>query len=230
MDDDGGYQYLGLSMPSEEYAGRLDEPSSYIHSIEGSIVLRCEHDGETPVIGQFACTLVDADSALTHGVGPHEVYDTTQATWDLYEAMLGDDGPNASVLKALKCDWPLGSQNLLALDRLTILPQARGQKVGLMALVMIMQRFLSFAEIIVLKPFPLQFEGRMPDDEAEQYELARFSCTKEYGTRRLARHYSELGFRKVGRTGFMARLAEDPLLDLGPICLPRVRPDLHQNC
>lgn len=229
MDNDS-WQYLALRIPAEEYAGQLDDPSSYIHEVKGSIVVHCEPGGETPVIGEFACTLVDADSARTHGISPYQLYDTHQATWNLYEALLGDEGPNDRLLKALRYEWPFGSLNLLSLDRLTVLPQARGRKVGLMALVMVMQRFLRFADVVVLKPFPLQFEGSMADDEALQYELARFSCTKDYGTRRLARYYAELGFKKVVGTDYMARLADRPLPDLGPIWLPRVQPVLPQNC
>lgn len=211
MDDDDSWQYLALQIPAEEYAGQLDDPSSYIHEVKGSIVVHCEPGGETPVIGEFACTMVDADSARTHGISPYELYDTHQATWNLYEALLGHDGPNARLLKALRYEWLFGSLNLLSLDRLTVLPQARGHKVGLMALGLVMQRFLQFGDIVVLKPFPLQFEGSMADDEAERYELGSFSCTKDYGTRRLARYYAELGFRKVARTEYMARLAKWPL-------------------
>ena len=210
MDDDN-FEYLAIRTEPEQYSGRIEEPSDYIHTIDGKVVWLNESGRVSREVGEFSCTLIDADAADLHGVSPFDVYDTTQATYDLFAALFDDLGGSAKVNKALGGHLALWSHNLLLIDRLVIYPSFRGQKLGLRALTMLLQRYQSIAEVAVLKPFPLQFEGGMAAEEAGRLGLKGFTCTMNYATRRLNRYYAELGFASCRGTGLMVRAADKAL-------------------
>lgn len=214
MDQQPEYSYLAIQPAPEEYAGTVDEPSDFIHEIEGKVLLVAEPAELTRQVGEFKCLIIDADGASIHGIHPFDLYDTTQATMNLYDALLTTDGPTARVLRALGQDYGLWSHNLLVLDRLVIFPEFRGGKAGLRVLAMLMQRYQRGSQIVAMKPFPLQFEGGMEADEAARCGLKQFSCTMDYARRRLQRYYGELGFTKVTGTPYMVRSTEEPLPDL----------------
>lgn len=210
MDDDE-FEYLAIRTEPEQYAGRIGEPSDYLHTISGKVVFVNESGEVSKEVGEFVCTQIDADAADLNGVSPLDVYDTTQATYDVFAALFNDFGGNAKVKKALGGDCVLWSHNLLLIDRLVIYPGFRGQKLGLRALAMLLQRYQGIAEIAALKPFPLQFEGGMEADEASRLGLKSFSCTMNYATRRLNRYYAELGFANCRGTGLMLRASDRAL-------------------
>lgn len=210
MDNDA-FEYLAIRTEPEQYCGRPDEPSHYIHEVSGKVVLIDESDSVSKVVGEFACSLIDADAADLNGVSPFDVYDTTQATYNVYYALFDELGAHARVKKALGGDELMWSHNLLVIDRLIIYPAFRGQKIGLRVLAMLLQRYQHIAEFAALKPFPLQYEAGMESDEAKRLGLEGFTCTLDYGRRRLARYYEGIGFRKCRAGHFMVRAAEVPL-------------------
>ena len=210
MDNDA-FEYLAIRTEPEQYCGRPDEPSHYIHEVSGKVVLIDESDSVSKEVGEFACSLIDADAADLNGVSPFDVYDTTQATYNVYYALFDELGANARVKKALGGDDLLWSHNLLVIDRLIIYPAFRCQNIGLRVLAILLQRYQHVAEFAALKPFPLQCEGGMDADEAARLGLAGFTCTLDYGKRRLARYYAGVGFTKCRGSDFLVRSAEHRL-------------------
>jgi GNAT superfamily N-acetyltransferase len=210
MDNDA-FKYLAIRTEPEQYCGRPDEPSHYIHEVSGKVVLIDESDSVSKEVGEFACSLIDADAADLNGISPFDVYDTTQATYNVYYALFDELGANARVKKALSGDELMWSHNLLVIDRLIIYPAFRGEKIGLRVLAMLLQRYQHIAEFAALKPFPLQFEAGMESDEVKRLGLARFSCTLDYGRRRLAKYYGGVGFTRCPGCDFMVRAAGVPL-------------------
>lgn len=113
------------------------------------------------VIGTASFLKLDADAALADGVSLFEMCDSyTQESYDCGEAVFGPDwcGFNRNV-RRLFDDLPF-SGNVLILDRLEILTAFRGRRIGLLALLRIMRRWGKGCALVVMKPFPLQYETR----------------------------------------------------------------------
>jgi len=210
MDDSDDYiiEYLALDIDAEQYSWPADDPAGFIHDATGKVLL-VRDPGETVEIGRFSVKQIDVENAMAAGIGLLELFDISQATIGYYDLYDDDTDFTGRVQKALGgWEYAPSSPNLLVLDRLLIYPKYRGQKWGLAALARMIQRFQHGAGLVVLKPFPLQHEGGMTRDDKVKDGLTEFSCTLDYGRRRLRRYYKELGFIDLKGTGYMVRTPE----------------------
>lgn len=188
-----------------------DDPESFVNRIDGDIFLRASCYGTTRTkIGSFKAIFVDVIGARDQQISGFEVFDTDQITCDYFMGLY--KVPNVSfkseVLSLAKTPSN-GNPNLLILDRLSILPEYRGHAFGLEALRALILRFRVGAGLIAMKPFPLQFEEPDGSDDDELMEergnlkLEAFPTDKLIATKRLCKHYTKLGFKKVPATDYM---------------------------
>lgn len=91
MDDDA-FEYLAIRTAPEQYAGRPEEPGHYIHEVSGKVVFVDESGTVSKEVGEFACSLIDADGADVNGLSPFDVYDTIQGPYDVYAALFDRQG------------------------------------------------------------------------------------------------------------------------------------------
>jgi hypothetical protein len=204
-----------LEFTPERYGGYLDDPSYFLHDTSGRIVLRDDYDMDAGEAGTFRLFFIDADGAAQQGISAFDVYDTSQITYDFYEALF--DGHDFSP-KLRKLAHPydyLWSRNLLILDRLEIKPEHRGRSLGLSVMIALMQRFQMGSQIVAIKAFPLQLESLSEGEDLTSLGLDMFTCTAAYASRRLRRYYGDIGFKRLGSTDYMVRMAEAPLPKLG---------------
>ncbi|MGH8565608.1 MAG: hypothetical protein ACREXW_16550 [Gammaproteobacteria bacterium] len=134
---------------------------------------------------------------------------------EYFEPIFGTNAPDFSnrLMRLLKHD--LVGSNLLVLDRLEVLPQYRGQQVGLDVMRHMLRRFSAGAGAVAIKPFPLQFEVSPPGDDEmkwrEELQLERLPKDKRLATSKLCDYYKKLGFIRLGRTPFMVRATTWPV-------------------
>jgi hypothetical protein len=160
---EGGEFYLAIRAEEEEFScWEFMDPAFYVHEVTGKVVL--SNFSGTPLVevGTFCVKLVDAEGALCQGVSVHTTFDIQQETWSFFEELV--DGPfpwrfKDRVLKALGCEFEVVPLGVTILSRLEIYPEYRGRDYGLAAVKCMMQRYRMGAGLIVMKPFPLQFEG-----------------------------------------------------------------------
>ena len=113
------------------------------------------------------------------------------------------------------------SPNMLILDRMEILPKYRRMGIGLHALRCLQRQFSTGCGIVVMKPFPLQFEQGGPEKNMHEPEFVRFGLgdfdrNQKRATAKLRAYYARLGFVRVPRTEFMVA---DPYLPVPPLKL-----------
>jgi hypothetical protein len=102
-----------------------------------------------------------ADAAESEGESLFDVLDERAET-AAYIHLLGDDAGNFSraVCKILGEEMVF-CRNILILDRLKILPRFRDQQLGLKYVRAAISRFGIGCRLAAIKPFPLQFEGKI---------------------------------------------------------------------
>jgi hypothetical protein len=204
---EGGEFYLAIRAEEEEFScWEFMDPAFYVHEVTGRVVL--SNFSGTPLVevGTFCVKLVDAEGALCQGVSVHTTFDIQQETWSFFEELVEGPFPwkfKDRVLKALGCEFEVVPLGVTILSRLEIYPEYRGRDYGLAAVKCMMQRYRMGAGLIVMKPFPLQFEGLEPEF-IKQRGFDVYPTNQRTCTQKLRAHYGRLGFKHIPRTQFMA--------------------------
>lgn len=182
-----------------------EDPRCFIKDIEGEILL--DRADQEKKIGIFRVIIIDVECAVSSEESVFRVFDTEQTTLDYYSLYDDFHEFKPSVVKAMGGDgrW---EPNMLILDRLEIYPAYRGKTYGLHVLRWLQHHFSTGCGIVVMKPFPLQFEARFKSD-ADSLELHRFTKDKRKAVKALRDYDARLGFRRVPKTEYMVR---DPML------------------
>lgn len=218
-DDPNEYRYCRLNFqPLQISVIGSGEPTKYLLQYAGTIDWCDDENGPNVRIGAFSLVVADIESASIDRICAHDVFDTTQSAFDVYQNLYDSKGNLLvrveKIAFGLECSW---RQNVLILDRLVVLPEHRGHGVGLLVLRALIQQFRSSAGLVVMKPFPLQWEKSSRDEDGgltrESLRLDLFPGSAQATTARLRRYYANLGFKLVPRTDYMVMSAETPLSD-----------------
>lgn len=212
---------LYLNVDSLSVFASDEEPSRFLRTWSGNVVLMGDSldDDDFIEIGHFLVRYVDVEGAVAEGYSVFDVFDSDSVTADYYDALFNED--NISLFKENLAglesgtDYGVGTFNVLILDRLIIFPGYRGKGFGLAALAAMINWFRLGAGLIVMKPFPLQFESALRKEsraeEREQLGLSAFSGNQRSATMKLKRLYGELGFKAIRGTDFMMLSQQTPL-------------------
>lgn len=211
------YSYCTLCLAGSEFFVGDDEPSRFVHTLDGRIEISIDDGNESLTVGLFTALIVDLESAINEGVHPFEVFDSTRKTAPFYAKLFRENGWGGPDFRTPVVHTAFGEDapwrpNLLILDRLAVFPEHRGNGIGLLALRGLIERFRMGIGLIAMKPFPLQFEAasNRPEDVQERARLGldQFSIGHDKALAKLRSYYASLGFRQVPRTGLMVLAPE----------------------
>lgn len=194
------YRYVSLQVAASEFGGAGDDPSDFFHESSGTVELRCLESDIHFTIGEFSVVQVDLDGAWRSGMTAYEVMDITAPSFDLFQTLYKKSDYSRAAVKALG-GYPTGSENILILDRLLVLPPFRGRGLGLDALRLMMRRFGFGVGIMALKAFPLQFE--YGTTEKLPLNLKGFKGSKTAAQHKLVKLYEKVGFSSIVGTPYM---------------------------
>lgn len=207
-----------------ESSVEMKEPECFIYEYEGEITGLNDDDDEI-IIGKCKAMYIDVASAFQRGFVISDVFDEHSINLSQYynhlfdlDRIFEDEANNAETLTCHPSelftaqinklfDEYIIAPNILIIDRVEILPEFRARKIGLNVISHIMTRFYHGAGIIVLKPFPLQFEAKNLDDEGKQWQesLQLDALTKDSkkAQKKLEKLYRSLGFKLLPKSPFM---------------------------
>lgn len=171
-----------------------DEVKDHITIIEGIIK---NYEGKK--IGEVEAYYLDIAMSINQNYDTFELFDAIIDLNDYYAVLYdaSDVWFRETVIDELGGD--VRGTNLLIIHRIEILPEHRGQKVGLAAIYKTAQQFGHGCGFIALTPAPLQFQ-LYKDDAGWQNKMniSDFVRDKETATNKLGAYYGKLGFRQVG--------------------------------
>ncbi|MEX1026435.1 MAG: hypothetical protein WD049_00285 [Candidatus Paceibacterota bacterium] len=178
------------------------EPSDFVYHHFGSINLINGETDQSTEIGTVEFYYANLGEAMNCGVHAYEVFDAkAQSLADIYDAIFDEGGEFRDALSRVTGD--ISESNVLILSSLEIVPKWRRKELGLLVLQSIMRRFGVGCSLVVLKPFPLQFEGvfgiRSGDIDNPQLRGEIQSATEK-----LQHYYSRLGFKAVPNSNILA--------------------------
>jgi GNAT superfamily N-acetyltransferase len=186
-----------------------DDYERYLAVYEGDLFVflddEQENDGREHPAGQVRLFILNADAAESEGESLFDVLDERAET-AAYIHLLGDDAGNFSrAVCKIVGEEMVFCRNILILDRLEILPRFRGQQLGLKYVRAAISRFGIGCRLAAIKPFPLQFEGKMGSISGNDYVepsqsmLANFNAA----TKKLKKYYAHEGFISLKNSDLM---------------------------
>lgn len=178
----------------------------YVRTIHGTIVREREltsRSTATPEpIGSVKLLRIDGGRALNEGENLWDACDAhSQEAADLYRVLFRRGYDFKRSIERMFPDAM--SPDVLLIELIRLVPQARGRGLGLRAARRAMDAFESHYGLVVVQPFPLQFnahERKHRDDP----DLATFDCSEQTALAKLRRHWSQLGFERLGRSDYFA--------------------------
>jgi len=201
MEPDGG--------PASVLGTERSAPESFILKMKAAISGTPLADEELPAqdisLGCLEFYLIRVGEAMNEGARMADVFDSYQETMDaacaIFDGSLEEFRP--AVQKKFADAVPF--DDILLLHRLTIHPLARGQRLGLSVLKQAIHDWSSGCSLVVMKPFPLQFEGGAKNRPSwNELRFGDFLSDKATAHKRLTKYYERLGFQQLGRSQFYA--------------------------
>lgn len=87
--------------------------------------------------------------------------------------------------------------NVCLIEKIQILPQYRGFRIGAKAIKDLLFHYGSACGLIMLEPYPLQFESPVNVRENQALELEKLEQDEEKATLQLMAYYQKLGFEAI---------------------------------
>jgi hypothetical protein len=177
-----------------EYATRID------------VTITClGKRGIERLIGKVRLFYLDLAALFDANDNLHDLFDCCPETAPFYSVLIdhetGDFKPNLEeVLGEYICDM-----NILIIDRLEILPEFRGKKIGLASLIWCLRQYARQCGVVALKCFPLQFECADIGDPGwrQDMQYGKLSRDTKRSLAKLKKYYGSLGFKGLSGDDIM---------------------------
>jgi hypothetical protein len=164
-----------------------------------------EDDAPDVRLGGMELYLVRVGNAIDEGPSLFEVFDLYQETMDVAHVIYSDSFLQFSTLVQRKFPDAGFAGDVLLLHRLTLDPLVQRQRLGLAVTYQAIRDWSSGCSLVVMKPFPLQFEANAKGSPTwQELGLGRFPSQKRAAFGKLVEYYRPLGFQPLGRSGFFA--------------------------
>ncbi|MBD5770749.1 hypothetical protein [Marinomonas colpomeniae] len=195
---------IELKWGSTSLVEEFGEPDRLIYEYYGAINRVDEYEESTRV-GKFRAQYVDVVRAINEHEDIFEVMDCHSSSMlEYFDPIFGKNSTGFSDLVMETLNHSINDENLLILDRVELLPEFRGEKIGLKALRHMMTRFSAGAGIVALKAFPLQYEAHRDDDLwRSKLLLEDFESNQNFSIEKLKNYYEKLGFKRLPDTDIM---------------------------
>ncbi len=202
----------------------VEDDDNFILTLNGEI-LGCPVQENLPDVevklGELKMFIVQVGNAFNAGESLPLILDSYQQTLDvgcvLFDSSFKDYSP--WIKRRFEDAYPW--DDILVLDRLTLDPAVRGQKLGLAVLDQAIRDWSGGCSLVAMKPFPLQYEGGGRNmTNVAGMKLEEFQASKTESFRRLRAYYTKLGFERVGRSDIYALCTHENRPSLKDLSIP----------
>jgi virulence-associated protein VapD len=189
-------QCFEIEFKSEVQLDNCVEPEDYVTKIQGSIYCSDELEEKRKKAGKIEASYVHISQALNDDQDLYEVFDSSQTLLDCYEIILDNDYECFSSALPWE-DIPLS--DLLYIDTVEVEKKYRGNNIGKNAVIKTAKTYGSGCGLIVLKPFPLQYSGKLEQIKKQQEKIKMKKAFDD-----LKRYWGELGFKQLPGAEYFA--------------------------
>jgi hypothetical protein len=185
-----------------------DDPMDFSVPLKARIKCIPEDEDDGPFVGEIRAVWVAVDRALRMGQSLYDIFDSSQETWEFYEALMSD---HTKLTEAL--DFYTGGETLnhdmLLLTGIEIGPSHRRQRLGLRATASVIEQFRDHCALVMCQPFPMQFGPIGEKATWQRLYGSGLGADKNAAIVKLKGYWRELGFKEITNTGFALLAAEE---------------------
>jgi hypothetical protein len=182
-------------------------PKDFLIETQGTIWLQNELAGRS-AIGEFRLFFCDVEGALNANIDSYDVFDASFRTFEYYKILMrGKEFGFAKTVNQTLNDT-LSNVNVLIIDRIEIKQEYRTNGYGLDVMSALIHRFGLNAGIAAIKPFPLQFDGAMPQVEVAGItaeDVKKWTTALAKATKKLVSYYEKIDFQRLPGSPYMVR-------------------------
>lgn len=185
-----------------------EEIEDYATCIEGTITC-LEERGKDKLVGRVRLFYLDIGATYDTNINVFDLFDIRGETEPFYSALIDHEtGDFRSDVESILGEYILGL-NVLIVDRLEILPEFRGKKIGLECLRRCLQQYARACGVVALKCFPLQFEDKGMSEPAwrRRMQIGKLSKDHKRSSAKLREYYGSLGFKALPGDDIMVAFA-----------------------
>jgi GNAT superfamily N-acetyltransferase len=180
---------MDLEITSALTLGTDSEDEGLILTIVGKI-MDVDENNNQKTIGKVIAYRLDAERAERSRIDIWEAADAYMGELEELAAHIYE----GNYVKEKFCSSPNRCANVLYISLLELRPRFRGRGFGLASIVRLIEMMAGRSELIVLKPFPLQYQGKAERD----------SRAFDSDLKKLTKYYRRLGFRQLAGTPYLA--------------------------
>jgi hypothetical protein len=195
----------------DQYEGQIFVEEADEEIVEDKEIFAGKISAERVCLGQA----LDEHAPFSH------LIDVSQTVMDYCGPLLDGDGEFCTQVEKL-FDGDVYDRDIVLITEVLIKPQFRGSGLGLWAMRLMMTKMSPGAGLIVIKPFPLQFDHNMLKNQelCREYGITELPKKKVSATRKLTEYYAKLGFRRLPKTPLMVASTAMRLPSLDSLGLP----------
>jgi GNAT superfamily N-acetyltransferase len=198
----------GVDIQFSSSTSTWDEIEDYATCIDGTISC-LEESRKDRLVGKVRLFYLDMGATAETNISVFDLFDIRSQTAPFYRALIDHETGNfKSDLEGILGEDIIGL-NVLIVDRLEILPEFRGKKIGLECLRRCLQQYARDCGVVALKCFPLQFEHKGISEPAwrRKMQIGKLSKDHERSSTKLRKYYGSLGFKTLPGNDIMVAFA-----------------------
>jgi hypothetical protein len=200
---------LYISIERRACADQLDrDPMDFSVHFEARIKCLGDDREDGPVVGKIYAVWMEVERALRMGQSLYDVFDSYQESWEFYEAFTSEHTKFTQALEYYTLGGSLKS-DLLLLTGIQIEPPHRGRRLGLQATASLIERFRDHCALVTCQPFPMQFGPIGENPQWRRQFGPGLGGNQVTALARLKDYWRQLGFREIGKTGFMLLVSDE---------------------
>jgi GNAT superfamily N-acetyltransferase len=158
-----------------------------------------DFDSNSKLIGKAQVNILYIDQAINDGCDLYEVFDDKEYTFRIGQTIFDfeENDIKEDIRKFYNYDFILS--NICILQRIELLPEFRGHRIGSKVIKDIIFHFESGCGLFVAQVFPLQLEPSENEENVWRQNLAlgNFESKESIAKSRLKNYYLSIGFDKI---------------------------------
>lgn len=195
------HQRILLEMNFNRCSLDIEDPGEYQIEFTGKVIYVDWETEKEKIIGEFEFSIIDMASATENRLSLFDVFDSDGTSFKLYEQLMNKDFSFKKKVDDILGDGYDLSSKIMLINRIGIIPEFRGHKLGKLILANLIQRFSMGASIIAIEPSPFIFTS-------EDIKSNSTNCSPELKLgaeekRKLSLYYQTIGFKEIPGSDFL---------------------------
>ena len=174
------------------------EHGRFVREVTSEIMLTDDYGEHLEKIGQIDFLIIYIDQTYNSELSLYDILDAHSEYLARHIFKIIDYKTRGFTNKLLNFyDFEILGSNVCLIQKITILPEYRGHKIGAKAIKDLIFHYSAGCGLFALQPFPLQFEAKVSGDEDLEQGLETFEKNQKKANAKLKSYYESIGLKEI---------------------------------